>query len=125
MITSYRELRVWQKADELANKVFELTGQFEKKYLYDLTNQLRRASLSVPTNIVEGCASFHTKEFLQFLNIARRSSSETSYLLDFAYRRRQLNEDQFKELSAILDSLGKMLNSLITSLKAKKASIKS
>jgi len=64
MITSYKQLKVWQEADKLAHKVFGLTEKFPKTYLFDLTSQLRRAALSVPTNIAEGCASFHTKEFL-------------------------------------------------------------
>jgi len=121
MITTFRDLKVWQEADKLANKIFDLTEQFEKKYLYDLTNQLRRASLSIPTNIAEGCASFHTKEFLQFLNIARRSLSETNYLVDFAHRREQLNKVHFRELCDTMDSVGKMINALITSLKARKS----
>ena len=119
MITSYKQLKVWQEADKLAHKVFDLTEKFPKTYLFDLTSQLRRAALSVPTNIAEGCASFHTKEFLQFLNIARRSLSETRYLLEFAFRRKLVGQDHLAELDALGESVAKMLNALIRSLRAK------
>ena len=119
MITSYKQLKVWQEADKLAHKVFDLTEKFPKTYLFDLTSQLRRAALSVPTNIAEGCASFHTKEFLQFLNIARRSLSETRYLLEFAFRRKLVEQDHLAELDALGESAAKMLNALIRSLRAK------
>lgn len=63
MIENYKDLIVWQRADQLASRVFDLT---------------------------EGCASAHTKELLQFINVSRRSLSETRYLLDFAFRRRRM-----------------------------------
>ena len=84
MIKSFRDLDVWQKAHRLAQEVFRLTDTFPKKYLFDLTAQLRRAALSVPTNIAEGCAASYSKELVQFLNIAKRSVSEVQYLLLFA-----------------------------------------
>ena len=98
MITSFKDLKVWQRADELAFKVFDMTETFPKAYLYDLTSQLRRAALSVPTNIAEGCASFHSGEFLQFLNIARRSLSETQHLIGFASRRHLIQHAELLEL---------------------------
>ena len=119
-INSFRDLLVWQRADELAFKIFDLTYTFPKKYLYDLTSQLRRAALSVPTNISEGCASFHSGELLQFLNIARRSLSETQYLLDFASRRNLINQDEYSELESISVEISKMINALARSIRKKK-----
>ncbi len=119
MITSYKELKVWQKADELAFKAFDLTEKFPRVYLFDLTSQLRRAALSIPTNIAEGCASFHSREFLQFLNIARRSLSETQYLLDFAGRRNLIKESDSQLLEGIREEVSKMLNALIKSIRQK------
>ena len=119
MITSYKDLKVWEKADELAFAVFDLTDKFPKSYLFDLTSQLRRASLSVPTNIAEGCASFHSGEFLQFLNISRRSLSETEYLLFFACRRKLITEEQIRELDSVCEEISKMLNGLIKSIRNK------
>jgi four helix bundle protein len=119
MITSYKDLNVWQKADRLAMEVFDLTDRFPKAYLYDLTNQLRRAVLSVPTNIAEGCASFHSREFLQYLNVARRSLSETHYLLNFACNRDLIDHDRLSDLDSIAEEIGKMINSLVHSIRLK------
>ena len=119
MITSFKELNVWQTADRLAVKVFDLTEKFPRQYMYDLTNQLRRAVLSVPTNIAEGCASFHTKEFLQFLNVARRSLSETKYLIDFSYRRALIGDNDRIDIDALSESVGKQINGLVRSLRSK------
>ena len=119
-IKSFRDLIVWQRADELAFKIFDLTDTFPKKYFYDLTSQLRRAALSVPTNIAEGCASFHSGELLQFLNIARRSLSETQYLMEFAGRRNLITQDCLTDLFAISTEVSKMINSLAKSIRKKK-----
>jgi four helix bundle protein len=117
MITSFKELKVWERADDLAFRVFDLAGTFPRKYLYDMTNQLRRAALSIPSNIAEGCASFHSGEFLQFLNISRRSLSETQYLLHFALRRGIIKESQLSELETIIEEISKTLNSLAKSIR--------
>jgi four helix bundle protein len=122
MITSYKELKVWERADLLAHRVFDLTEKFPKTYLSNLTSQLRRAALSIPTNIAEGCAGFHSGEFLQFLNILRRSLSETNYLLNFASRRELLRESELMDLESIMEEISKMLNSLIKSIRQKKNS---
>ena len=116
MITSYKELKVWERADDLAFKVFDFAETFPKKYLYDLTSQLRRTALSIPTNIAEGCASFHSGEFLQFLNVPRRSLSETHYLLNFACRRKLVKQSELLELEAIAEEISKMLNGLAKSI---------
>lgn len=112
MITSFKEMKVWKRADDLAFVVFDLAETFPRKYLYDLTSQLRRAALSVPTNIAEGCASFHSGEFLQFLNVSRRSLSETQYLLYFASRRNLIKQTQLSELHTICEEISKRLNGL-------------
>jgi four helix bundle protein len=122
MITSFKDLKVWERADQLAHKVFDMTESFPKVYLYDLVSQLRRAALSVPTNIAEGCASFHSSEFLQFLNIARRSLSETQYLIGFASRRHLIQQSELVEVESLSTEVSKMLNSLITSIRRKKRS---
>lgn len=119
MITSYKELNVWKTADGLAFKILDLTEKFPRQYMYDLTSQLRRAVLSIPTNIAEGCASFHTKEFLQFLNVARRSLSETDYLIDFSRRRGLINDSERTEVDALSESTGKQINALVRSLRSK------
>ena len=125
MITSFRDLLVWKKVDKLAHKVFDISETFPRKYVFDLTNQLRRSALSIPTNIAEGCASFHSKEFLQYLNISRRSLSETQYLLLFAYKRNLIEEKEFNEFHEGYEEANKMLNSLIKSIRNKSSMLRS
>ncbi len=118
-INSFKELIVWQKADEMVHIIFDCTDSFSKEYIYDLTSQLRRAALSIPTNIAEGCASVHSKEFINFLGISRRSLSETYYLLIFAYKRKLIDENMFKRLEMYIEEISKMINGLIKSIRNK------
>lgn len=115
-IKSFRDLKVWRKAHGLAGQVFVLTEKFPREYLFDLTAQLRRAALSVPTNLAEGSAASSTKELLQFVSIAKRSASETQYLLLFASERRLLTDQQFSDLDLRYDEVGRMLSGLKRSL---------
>jgi len=119
MIKSYKDLNVWRKADELAGLVFDITEQFPRTYLFNLTDQLRRSALSIPTNIAEGCASFHSKELLQFLNVARRSLSETLYLISFAHKRSLITQDQLNQQDGLIEDIGKMINGLANSIRKK------
>mgnify|MGYP001447656030 FL=1 len=120
MIKSYRELNVWQKADKLALDVYQLSDGFPKKYLYDLTSQLRRAALSVPTNLAEGCASPHSGELLQFINISRSSLSETRYLVEFAGKLNLISPEKVTDLDRLCAEIGKMLAALTRSIKRQK-----
>jgi four helix bundle protein len=119
-IQSYRELTVWQKADALAVKVYGITSKFPREYLYDLTSQLRRAALSIPTNLAEGCASPHTGELLQFINIAKRSLSETQYLLEFAHKIGLINAADVPVLDQSCLEIERMLKALNLSITARK-----
>jgi four helix bundle protein len=123
-IQSYRELTVWQKADALAVKVYGITSKFPREYLYDLTSQLRRAALSIPTNLAEGCASPHTGELLQFINIAKRSLSETQYLLEFAHKIGLINAADVSVLDQSCLEIERMLKALNLSITKKKNSSK-
>lgn len=120
-VKGYRDLHVWRKADELAVEVYKLTSKFPREYLFDLTNQLRRAALSIPTNIAEGCASDHSGELLQFINIANRSLSETQYLLEFAGKLGLMKTNEILQLDVLCDEISKMLRSLAISIKKRKA----
>ena len=76
MIKNFRDLDVWKKSIELVKKVYIITGNFPREELYGLTSQMRRASVSVPSNIAEGHVRKSTKEFIQFLYIAMGSLAE-------------------------------------------------
>lgn len=123
-IQSYRELTVWQKADMLAVTVYNITRKFPREYLYDLTSQLRRASLSIPTNLAEGCASPHSGELLQFINIANRSLSETQYLLEFAHKIGLISAVDVSGLDQRCLEIARMLKALNLSITKKKNSSK-
>lgn len=75
-VLSYRDLKVWVKGISLAKQVYELTGGFPKSEMYGLTSQMRRAAVSVPSNIAEGHARRHRKEFRQFIHHALGSLAE-------------------------------------------------
>ena len=117
MIKSFRDLDVWQKSNRLAHEVFDLTETFPRAYLFDLTSQLRRAALSIPTNIAEGCTTSHSKELIQFVNVAKRSASEVQCLLCFADERGLLEEERFRELDSRYEEVNRMLGGLKRSLR--------
>lgn len=106
---TYRDLIVWQKADELAFQVYLVTRTFPKEEIYGLTAQIRRAALSVPTNIVEGSARKGPKELLRFLYIALGSLREAEYLLSFARRLSYIEESQYQQLEKQHHEVGKIL----------------
>ena len=82
----YTKIEAWKIADDLTVAVYEHTRIFPKEEIYGLTSQLRRASYSVPANIVEGSSRESTKDYLHFLYIARGSLSETQYFVHLARR---------------------------------------
>lgn len=105
----YKKLIVWQKSNELAKKMYIETKNFPKEEIYGLTSQLRRAVLSVPTNIVEGYARRGRKELKQFLSISLGSLAETEYLLDFSLEIGYLQNEKHKELQDIRQETGNLL----------------
>jgi four helix bundle protein len=105
----YKKLIVWKKADELAYKIYMATKSFPRDELYGITSQLRRAALSVPTNLVEGSGRQGRAELKQFANIALGSLAETEYLLDFSLRLRYLKETDYKLLHDLCDEAGRLL----------------
>ncbi|MCG2742156.1 MAG: four helix bundle protein [Syntrophaceae bacterium] len=113
---NYRNLIVWKKADEFAFRIYKLTEKFPKSEIFGLTSQLRRAALSVPTNIVEGYARGGKKEFSHFLNISISSLSEAQYLLDFSERLDYVKSD-IKDLNCIAEEVSKLLWTFKKSLK--------
>ena len=106
---NYKDLKVWQKSDELAFEVYKITRKFPKDELYGLTSQLRRSALSVPTNIVEGYARKGDKELARFISIAIGSMAETEYLLEFSNRLGYLDEHDYKKTESLRDEVGKLL----------------
>ncbi len=117
MISSYKQLIVWQKSFSLAKRVYELTNKFPKSEIYGLTSQMRRAVASIPSNIAEGFVRKHTKEFSQFTSIAFGSGAELETQLLLAKELNFIADKEFKEIESLLGEVMKMLNSLISKLK--------
>ena len=105
----WENLEIWKLADELAYKTYLQTRNFPKEELYGITSQLRRASLSIPTNIVEGYSRKGDRELSHFINIALGSLAETKYLLYFSNRLEFFHGPIYEELKSITEKLGKKL----------------
>ena len=112
----FKDLRVWQKADELTLTVYKKSGTFPKEEMYGLTSQLRRATMSIGSNIAEGCGRRSDPEMRHFLQIARGSASEVEWHLLLARDLRFLPPDDFKNLEEMLLEIQRMLASLVQRL---------
>lgn len=115
---SYRELPAWQKAMELVTQVYRTTKDFPRDETYGLTSQLRRASVSVTSNIVESQARFSSKEFHHFLSVARGSLVEVETQILIAENLGYLDSNQREVLINKTSELGRILNGSIASIKS-------
>jgi len=116
-IKSWEDLEVQQKSHQLVLEIYRITKEFPSDEKYRLIDQLCRASSSIPTNIAEGKGRRTTKEYIQFLIIARGSVEEVKYLLLLSKDLEFISNDLYEMLSEKYDEIGKMLNGLIRSLK--------
>ena len=119
MVSSYRDLGVWQKAMALAKAVYALASRLPREETYGLISQLQRAAVSVPSNIAEGHARESTREYLRYLLIVRGSLAEVETQLFLCERLRLLSADDIASALAISDEIGKMLRGLQRSLNEK------
>jgi four helix bundle protein len=120
-IVSYRDLRVWQEAMNLAEAVYRSWGKSHPFELRGLADQMRRAATSVPANIAEGYGRDSTGSYLQFLKVARGSLKELETHVLLAQRVGPFDRGQAEPLLSKSESIGKMLNSLIRSIQAHKS----
>jgi four helix bundle protein len=118
---SYRELVAWQKAMTLVKEIYRLTSSFPAAERYGITNQLRRAAVSVPSNIAEGQARFSQKEFHHFLSQARGSLAEIETQILISNDMAFISPAQTEAVLALADELGKIMNGLISSIKNRAA----
>lgn len=96
----HRKLRAFELVDELALTVYRCTSSFPRDELFGLTSQMRRAAVSVPSNIVEGCARESQAEYMRFLDIAHASANELENQISHAHRCKFLRDDQAEDLRA-------------------------
>ena len=116
IVYSYEDLSVWKKSMNLAEKIYGLTKFMPKEEVYGLTAQMRRAAVSIPSNIAEGQQRASTKEFLRFLSIARGSNAELQTQLVLACRLGYFQSEQIRETMNLTKEVSKMINALMISL---------
>ena len=121
MVSSYNDLQVWQRSMAFVKQVYEATKTFPKDELYALTNQLRRAAVSIPSNIAEGHARDSTKEFLHHLSFALGSLAEVETQLILAQDLQYLPKESLLSLIQESTEIGRMLRGLQKSLQRKLA----
>ena len=114
---SFRDLDVWRKSIDLVKEIYQITGKFPPSEIYGLTNQIRRAAVSIPSNIAEGQGRNSATEFRQFLGIALGSVAEIETQLIIAQEIGYLSNEKFDFLIISLDTIRKMIKSLAKALK--------
>ena len=112
---NYQELIVWQKAMEAAVEVYQVAKKLPKEELFILSAQMRRAAVSVPSNIAEGQSRNSKKDFVRFLHIAQGSKSELETQLLLAVKIGYLSNSDIEKAVGLLSETGKLLTSLILS----------
>jgi four helix bundle protein len=101
----FKKYDIWQLSHSFTLEVYKITSDFPKEELYVLTNQIRRAALSIPTNISEGTGRNSDKEFNQFLNIALGSANETEYLLILSKDLSYVSNEKFETLEIQINTI--------------------
>jgi len=118
-INSYKDLKIWQKGIELVEVIYKITISFPQNEQYGLTSQIRRSSVSVPSNIAEGWGRGYNNNFLQFIKIARGSLYELETQLIIAYKIQLITKVDFEIIQNLILIESKMINSFIATLKTK------
>ncbi len=121
-VSSYRDLLVWQYSMELVVKIYRTTSRFPKQERYSLVDQLRRAAVSVPSNIAEGHGRSRTGDYLRYLSVAVGSLHELETQIQIATRLEYNSDDVQKELLDACTAIGRMLGALIRALRRRLAS---
>lgn len=114
----FRSLSVWNKSHELVLAVYQLMGAFPKDERYGLSDQIRRAAVSIPANIAEGCGRGTDADFARFLQMAMGSASELEYELLLAHDLNYLSDQDHAVIEPKVQEVKRMLAGLLTKLKA-------
>lgn len=109
----FRQLNVWDEAHKLTLEIYKLTKEFPKEELFGLTSQMRRASVSIASNIAEGCGRGSNKEYAQFIQIALGSAYEIDYQILLAKDLGYLTNDVYKSLNERVDKTKRQLAALL------------
>lgn len=113
----FQDLEIWQLAIEIADELFDVADELEKRRLYRFAEQLRAAGMSMSNNIAEGSGSSSNKEFKQFLNVARRSTFENANILILLHKRNLITDESLERLLDKLDHLCRKITNFQGSMK--------
>lgn len=113
----FRQLQVWSKSHDIVKELYLITESFPKEEMFGLTSQLRRASVSIPTNIAEGCGRGSDADLKRFIQISFGSAIEVEYLVFLSFELSYIKEKDYQKLYIKLVEIKKMLASLINKLK--------
>ena len=111
-VKDYKDLKVWQKGIEIVDKIYTMTTKFPKEEVYGLPHQMRKAAVSIPSNIAEGFVRHHTKEYKHFLSIALGSCAELDTQVIISNKRKYLTKAELEELTEDINHETRMLVSL-------------
>jgi four helix bundle protein len=109
---SYEKLIVWQKSMDAVEMIYDITANFPRTEMYGLSSKMRRAAVSIPSNIAEGSRRKSQKETQQFLRIAFGSASELETQLKIALRLKFVNAEEYTDTSSLLEEILRMLNKM-------------
>ncbi|WP_281024338.1 four helix bundle protein [Rhizobium ruizarguesonis] len=118
-MNSYKDLKVWQMAIDLAVDCYQLTRKFPKEEVYGLTAHIRRVATSIAANIAEGHGREVTGSFIQFLRISQGSLKELETHMLISHRIGLIDESEFGKMTGKCDEIGRMIRALIRSLQEK------
>lgn len=114
----HKDLDAFKLADEVVLMIYRITAGFPVNEMYGLTSQMRRAAVSVASNIVEGCSRISQKEFIHFLEISSGSLKELRYQFDLSFRLGYCNKDAFIECDSKIERTGKIISCLIVKVRS-------
>ena len=121
MAGDFHKLEVWQRSISFVSAIYAITATFPREEIYGLTSQIRRASVSIPSNIAEGRANRTTKEYLRFVAIASGSAAELETQLVISHNLNFLSQENFNHLNDELQVLARMLSAMYSALEKKLA----
>ncbi|MGO9936998.1 MAG: four helix bundle protein [Terracidiphilus sp.] len=116
-VQSFRDLLVWQKSMDLTTSIYCITQSFPREEIFGLTSQLRRSAISIPSNIAEGQGRLNTREFRQFLGVARGSNCELQTQLEIARRLGLGNSQLLNDAESLSHEVGKMIYAILGKLR--------
>jgi len=115
-IKSYKDLLIWQKGIVIVKEIYLLCADFPQNEIYGLQSQMKRASISIPSNIAEGYGRNYTQNYIQFLKIARGSLLELETQIIISKELHLVTEDKFTSIISLITEENKMLNAFIKSI---------